>query len=174
MRHSAVFIFVAGLLVSSCAHKVAGPPQLPCKSPEQLKEAVQYAVHARDTNFLWKLFFWGEASETSQRREKWAAMSILGFEEGTTTKISSFGLAPKAPNDDVPIRRKDGIVKRTLPTAGYVTCTGTHTVEHAEGKPTKIGFRNAPLSYGRDTNGNYWLTAAHVIPTNAVSSGSSR
>ena len=36
----------------------AAAPALPCKSPQELLKAVEYALTSQDTNYFWKLCYW--------------------------------------------------------------------------------------------------------------------
>lgn len=157
------------LMLASCTTAPPAPPRLPCKSAIELKDAVRYVVASKDTNLLWQLHYWDGVEPRYERVQKWAALSILGMNDRRDVSITSFGIRPPVPNDNVPVRRRDGTVtKLTLPIEGHITLSGTVQSPLSEGRPTKGRFRNAPLPFGRDTNGNYWLTVMYAVHTNAA------
>jgi hypothetical protein len=147
----------------------AEPPAVPCKSAVQLKEALRYVVSTKDTNFLWRLHFWNGVEPKHEKTQKWSTLSILGLSADRDMTITSWEIAPAAPNDNISVRRRDGTVTMlTLPVAGNITISGTEKIAMFDGRTKKMGFRNAPIPFGRDTNGNYWLTVTYAVSTNAA------
>lgn len=71
------------LLTSSIAIFVgagSGPkarPELSCRTPEQLKVALAYALNANDTNFLWRLYTWTNVAPEYERFEKKVQLQFL-------------------------------------------------------------------------------------------------
>jgi hypothetical protein len=157
------------ILVTSCATSPPVAPNLPCTSPKKLKEAVRYVISTGDTDLLWDLHYWGNASPQDQANQKRALLSILGIGGDERKTFKEFDLLPAPFAGNVPVRRRDGtIVMQTLPISGFVTLTGVTRRPTPNGKPIKSRFSNMPLPFGRDTKGNYWLTAMHVVSTNSA------
>jgi hypothetical protein len=130
---------------------------------------VRYVVSTGDTDLLWDLHYWGDTSPQDQANQKRALLSILGIGSNETKTFKSFDVLPAPLAGNVPVRRRDGtIAMQTLPIAGFVTLSGITKTPSANGKPIKSRFSNMPLPFGRDTSGNYWLTAMHVVSTNSA------
>jgi hypothetical protein len=155
--------------MTSCATSPSVAPVLPCRSAKKLKEAVRYVVSTGNTNLLWDLHYWGNTSPQDQANQKRALLTILGIGGDEMKTFRSFDVLPAPPARNIPVRRRDGtIAMQTLPISGFVTLSGVTKTPMANGKPIKSRFSNMPLPFGRDIDGNYWLTAMQVLSTNSA------
>lgn len=155
-------------VLAACATIPAKQP-LPCRSPVELKQALQYCLNSNDTNYLWQLYAWTNVSSKSERIEKRLQLRFLPEDSGDQCTYKSFRIILA---DNLPPDIK-GIVERTnytkphfnIPVEGVIYCNLRSYKRSDQALMDGIEF-----PFGKTVSGDYVL--AVLIPgTSKESSG---
>ena len=151
----------------------AAAPALPCKSPQELLKAVEYALTNQDTNYFWKLCYWKDvpAADEPMRRSYW----LIHFKtpSDATKNYSGFRLLPLPKDYDVnkPKLRKRGgsdYVGPNLPIIGFIGYKTTGTLADVELKGRAARFSaGGDIEYSKAPDGTYWLPVNIPVPAPA-------
>ena len=127
MQNKPAYLFLAVVILSlafiSCsANKVK--PELPCRTPQQLKRALDYALNANDTNYLWQLYTWTNVAPTSEQAEKQIQLQFHPEQSGDWSVFKSFRVVTPPPPDLQAIATRTDPTKArfNIPIQGVIYC----------------------------------------------------
>jgi hypothetical protein len=166
------FAFWSVLLLSGYS-VFAAPPALPCKSPEELLKAVQYALTYQDTNYFWKLCYWKEVPVADEPLHKRIGLIHFKQKDDVTKSYSGFRLLPAPPDVNKPRpRRKNGpLVAPNLPITGLIGYKTKGTATAIIGEPSRYSAVG-DVAYGKAPDGTYWLPLSAPLSTGQKESSS--
>jgi hypothetical protein len=127
MQNKLVFPLIAAALLSfsfiSCAAKKV-KPELPCRTPQQLKQALDYALNANDTNVLWQLYTWTNVTPALERVEKRIQLQFHPEQAGDWSVFKSFRIVTPPPPDiqEIATRTDPTKARFNIPVRGVIYC----------------------------------------------------
>jgi hypothetical protein len=137
----------------------ATPPPLPCKSPEELLKAVEFALTNQDTNYFWQLCYWKDVPKTNELTQR--RIRLIHFKNRDETKnYSDFRLLP-APAD---VNKPRFNRQPNLPILGFIGYKTKGTTQI--GDKTSRYSAGGDIEYGKAPDGTYWLTVN--VPVSAA------
>src|SRR5262245_8454277 len=157
-----VFLCFA-LILSGHAGEAAADkaPALPCKSPTELAQAVDYALNNQDTNVFWKLCYWKYVSAADESRSRRITLIHFKYADDLTKTYSRFQLLPSLPDANTPRPKnpRNNRVQRVpnLPVVGLIGYRTRGTSRGLTGEVIRYSA-GGDMEYGRAPDGTYWLT----------------
>lgn len=157
------------IFVGACSGPKARP-ELSCRTPDQLKEALAYALNANDTNFLWQLYAWTNVAPVYERFEKKVQLQFHPHNPGDWSSFKSFRIVSPVPPYFKELASQTDPTKPhyNIPVQGIIYCNQ----KMREGS-RRSSFEGMEFPFGQMPDGTY-LVAVMIkdLGTNAPTKSS--